>query len=158
MKGQTPVVRLLNQVLTAELTSINQYFLHARICKNWGLIALDKVMYRKSILDMKQSDSLIERILFLEALPNLQMLGALRIGEDTAEILDCNRQLEEEQTSLLKAAIVTCEQAQDFVSRELLVAILDAEEEHLDWIETQHYQITHMGLENYLAAQVVAGD
>lgn len=154
MKGDKQVIEYLNKVLTAELTSINQYFLHARMFRNWGLEKLNQVDYKKSIKDMKQADDLIERILLLEGLPNLQRLGSLRIGEDTPEMLNCDLAFQLEQLPLLKEAIVCCEQHQDFVSRELLEAILEYEENHVDWLETQQYQINALGLEKYLQAQL----
>ncbi|UTW11562.1 bacterioferritin [Marinobacterium rhizophilum] len=154
MKGEQKVITYLNQVLTMELTSINQYFLHARICKNWGFGALNDVQYRKSILDMKQADKLIERVLFLEGLPNLQKLASLRIGENVEEILGCDLALETEQLELLRQAIACCEQQADYVSRELLEAILGQEEEHLDWIETQQTLISQTGLQNYLQSML----
>ena len=135
--------------MTIELTSINQYFLHARIYKNWGLEQLNKKDYKKSIKDMKQADKLIERILFLEGLPNLQQLGRLRIGEHTAEMLQCNLDFELDQIKALRTAIEFCEQEADYVSRELLVEILDDEEEYLDWIESQQFLIDNTGIENY---------
>ena len=154
MKIQTEIVVTLNKVLTSELTSINQFFLHARIYKNWGFSQLNDKCYRKSILDMKQADKLIERILFLEGLPNLQQLGQLSIGEETPEMLACDYQFELNQRTILQQSIAFCEQLQDFVSRDLLTEILEGEEEYIDWIETQQYQIEQMGIEKYLQAQL----
>jgi bacterioferritin len=154
MKGNKQVLVILNEILTFELTSINQYFLHARMFKNWGLEKLNSAAYKKSIKDMKQADQIIERILFLEGLPNLQMLGKLMIGEETAEMLDCDMAFQNSQIPLLKRAISLCEDLQDFVSRDLIVSVLSYEEDHIDWIETQQYQIQHLGLENYLQSQV----
>lgn len=154
MQGHPDVIRILNEVLTSELTSINQYFLHARIYKNWGLVELNNICYKKSIRDMKQADELIERVLFLEGLPNLQALGRLRIGENTEEMLQCDLEFELEQLPLLRQAIALCEQLQDYVSREILQEILEHEEEHIDWINAQQYQIGVMGLANYLQSKV----
>jgi bacterioferritin len=154
MKGNKQVLVVLNEILTFELTSINQYFLHARMFKNWGLEKLNRAAYKKSIKDMKQADQIIERILFLEGLPNLQMLGKLMIGEETVEMLDCDMAFQNSQIPLLRRAISLCAELQDFVSRDLIIAILSYEEEHIDWIETQQYQIKHLGLENYLQSQV----
>ncbi|GGK55508.1 bacterioferritin [Amphritea balenae] len=154
MKEDKKVLSYLNQVLTVELTSINQYFLHARMFRNWGLEALNESAYKKSIKDMKQADELIERILFLEGLPNLQNLGRLRIGEHAEEMMQCDMEMQLEQLSLLKEAIAFCETAQDYVSRELLEAILKYEEDYVDWIETQQYLITNTGIENYLQSQM----
>ncbi|WP_143871330.1 bacterioferritin [Catenovulum sediminis] len=154
MKGNKQVIDYLNKVLTAELTSINQFFLHARMFKNWGLNQLNEKSYKKSIKDMKQADDIIERVLLLEGLPNLQRLGSLRIGEETKEMLTCDMAFQVEQIGLLKEAIAACENAQDYVSRDLLEDILEYEEEHIDWIETQQYQIDNMGIENYLQAQL----
>jgi bacterioferritin len=154
MKSTSAVLTVLNDVLTTELTSINQYFLHARMYKNWGFSELNEKCYKKSILDMKQADKLIERILFLEGLPNLQKLGALSIGEQTEEMLQCDTKVQLAQISQMKAAIELCENEQDYVSRELLTEILEGEEEHLDWLETQEYQIENMGIEKYLQAQL----
>lgn len=153
MKGSPQVIKTLNDVLTTELTSINQFFLHARIYKNWGLTGLNDVCYKKSIKDMKQADKLIERILFLEGLPNLQALGKLRIGEHTEEMLQCDMDFEHAQLPQLRDAIALCETEKDFVSRELLESILAYEEEHVDWLETQHQLISDVGLANYLQTQ-----
>lgn len=154
MHGHPKVLSKLNEVLTFELTSINQYFLHARIYKNWGLQALNDACYKKSIKDMKQADQLIERILMLEGLPNLQALGKLRIGEDTEEMLQCDKDFQHEQLPLLRDVIALCEAEQDYVTRDMITEILQYEEEHLDWLETQQHQISVMGLANYLQAQL----
>lgn len=153
MHSDQAIIRQLNAILTLELTSINQYFLHARMFRNWGLKALNEKDYAKSIKDMKQADSLIERILFLEGLPNLQDLQRLRIGEHTAEMLQCDLEFQLQEIEQLREGIATCEQAHDYVSRDLLEEILEYEEDHVDWIETQHYLITHTGMENYLQSQ-----
>ena len=149
MKGDAKVNEYLNQVLAIELTSINQYFLHARMFKNWGLSALNEKAYKKSIKDMKQADELIERILFLEGLPNLQKLNRLRIGENTAEMLQCDMDQILEQLDVLKEAIAYCESVKDYVTRELLEEIQEYEEEYLDWLETQQQLISQVGIENY---------
>ena len=154
MQGDGTVIGYLNRVLTLELTSINQYFLHARMYRNWGLEELNEKSYKKSIKDMKQADDLIERILFLEGLPNLQQLEKIRIGEYTGEMLQCDMDFEMEQLALLREAIEACEKAQDYVSREVLEDILEYEEEHVDWIEAQQYLIANAGLENYLQSQI----
>ncbi|MCU7987424.1 bacterioferritin [Shewanella sp. SW24] len=154
MKGHPKVVGQLNRVLTCELTAINQYFLHARMFKHWGLEKLNHVEYKKSIQDMKHADKLIERVLFLEGLPNLQQLEKLRIGEHSQEMLDCDLAMVQEQLTLLRDAISLCEAEQDYVSRDLLEDILEDEEEHLDWLESQQELITLTGIQNYLQSQI----
>ena len=154
MQGDGKVIDYLNRVLTLELTSINQYFLHARMFRNWGLEQLNDKRYKKSIKDMKQADELIERILFLEGLPNLQHLEKVRIGEHAREMLDCDMALQMDQLVLLRDAIACCEESQDFVSRDVLEEILEYEEGHVDWIEAQQYLIENTGLENYLQSQI----
>jgi bacterioferritin len=154
MQGNKQVIATLNQILTIELTSINQYFLHARIFKNWALEELNEKAYKKSIVDMKQADNLIERILFLEGLPNLQQLGRLKIGEHTAEMLQCDMDFETEQLIAMRAAIGLCETEKDYISRDLLEKILKAEEEHVDWIESQQFLIANTGIENYLQSMM----
>lgn len=154
MKGNQVVLAILNKVLTSELTSINQYFLHARMYKNWGINALNSKCYKKSILDMKQADKVIERILFLEGLPNLQQLAPLSIGQQTQEMISCDNAFQTAQIAVVRNAITVCEQEQDYVSREMLDSILNDEEEHLDWLETQQYQIDSIGIEKYIQAQL----
>ena len=154
MQSKSNVIRALNDVLTTELTSINRYFLHARMYKNWGFERLNEAAYKKSIKDMKQADELIERILFLEGLPNLQKLNPLMIGEATTEMLGCDLSFQLDQLTQLKEAIALCETEQDYVSRCLLESILEYEEGFVDWLETQEHQIKTMTLENYLQAQI----
>ncbi len=150
MKGNSKVVEVLNKILFHELTSINQYFLHARMFRNWALEELNEKDYKKSIKDMKQADDLIERILFLEGLPNLQHLGKLRIGEHPAEMLQCDLDFQMEQIQELRDAIELCETERDYITRELLEEILEYEEDHVDWIEAQQFLIQNTGIENYL--------
>ncbi|NLG60423.1 MAG: bacterioferritin [Gammaproteobacteria bacterium] len=154
MQGDKKVIELLNKALYNELTAINQYFLHAKMLKNWGLGRWAKHEYEESIDEMKHADRLAERILFLEGLPNFQALGKLKIGEGPCEILECDLALEMEGIPLLREAIAYCEEVDDYVSRELFVDILEDEEEHVDWIETQLDLIERIGLENWLQEQM----
>jgi bacterioferritin len=154
MKGDAGVIQHLNKALYNELTAINQYFLHAKMLKNWGLKELAEHEYKESIDEMKHADRLSERILFLDGLPNFQALGKLRIGENPRELLECDLALEMEAVPDLKAAIAHCEGVGDYVSRELFADILESEEEHIDWIETQLALIARLGEQNYLQTKL----
>jgi len=153
MKGDATVIEHLNRVLKNELTAINQYFLHSRMYKDWGITKLGEHESEESIDEMKHADQIIERVLFLEGLPNLQNLGKLRIGEDVKEMLQCDRDLELDALPDLKASIAYCENHKDFVSRDLFDSILSSEEEHVDWLETQLGLIDKVGIENYIQSQ-----
>lgn len=154
MKGEKKVIQYLNSVLTNELTAINQYFLHAKMFENWGLKKLAENETKESRDEMAHAQQLIERILFLEGLPNLQTLNKLLVGETANEALECDLRLEMIAHPMLKEAIVHCEKVGDFVSRDLFQSILDSEEEHIDWLETQIQLIEKVGLQNYLQSQM----
>lgn len=158
MKGSDEVIEMLNRILYNELTAINQYFLHSRMLKNWGVTKLAEYEYKESIDEMHHADRLIERILFLEGLPNLQDLGKLKIGEDVREMLECDLALEHEALPPLREAIAECERVSDYGTRELLAEILTSEEEHVDWLEAQFDLIERMGLENYVQLQSGSAD
>jgi len=154
MKGDSELIKHLNKALYNELVAINQYFLHARMLKDWGFDKLGEKEYEESIDEMKHADKLVERILFLEGLPNLQDLGRLHIGENVQEILKCDLGLENQAIPDLREGIKYAEHIKDFVSRDLLSEILDNEEEHVDWLETQLSLIDKVGLQNYLQSQM----
>ncbi len=149
MKGDPKVIEHLNKALKLELTAVNQYFLHARMMKNWGVMTLADKIYHESIDEMKHADVLIERILLLDGLPNLQDLDKLMIGEDVRDCLECDLKLERIAHPLYREAAKYCETVEDYVSREVFVRILESEEEHIDWLETQLDLIERIGLENY---------
>lgn len=154
MKGNKKIISLLNKALAVELIAINQYFLHARMYKNWGLDKLNKADYKISIEKMKQADDLIERILFLEGLPNLQELGRLHIGENTPEMIQANLDLEHNSRAVLQEVIAACELEKDYISRDCAEDLLENVEEQIDWVEAQQYLIDNAGLENYLQSMM----
>lgn len=158
MKGDIKVIKLLNAQLTNELSAINQYYLHSRMYKNWGLDKIAKKEYEESIGEMKHADKLIDRILMLDGLPNLQALHKLMIGENTAEMLECDLRLEVAAQRTVKEGILVCEAHNDYVSRELFQEILEDTEEHIDWLETQIDLISKVGIQNYLQAQMSSTD
>jgi bacterioferritin len=154
MRGDPKVIEHLNKTLSNELTAINQYFLHARMLENWGFEKLGGHTYAEAVDEMKHADRLVKRILFLEGLPNMQHLDKLMIGEDVKEILQCDLKLETKAIPELRDAIAYCEGARDYVSRDLLREVLDDEEEHYDWLETQLELLDKMGVQNFLQSQV----
>lgn len=158
MKGDKAVIQALNKVLGQSLIAINQYFLHARVARHWGLEKLNDNFYHQSIAEMKWSDDLIERILLLEGLPNLQDLGKILIGEDVPEVIHCNLRLEKQKIDIITEAITTCEAHQDYVSRQLLVTLKDGNEEYEDWLDTQEDLIKEMGIQNYIQSQMTDDD
>lgn len=154
MQSDPKIISALNRVLTRKLTAINQYFLHARMYKNWGFNQLDSIIYKASIAEMKHADVVIERILFLQGLPNLQELGKLYIGEEPAEMLKLDLKLQNEDAAAIREAMTLCEEQRDYVTRDQLGEILEQQEDHLDWLETQHELIDTLGIEKYLQTKL----
>lgn len=154
MQGDKEVIQSLNKVLGQALIAINQYFLHARIAKNWDIEELNEVFYKQSIKEMKWADQLIERILLLDGLPNLQDYGKLLIGEDVSEMIECDLRLEDQKYKIIQDAITLCEQKQDYVSRKILAGLKDGNEDYLDWLDTQQDLIRDIGLENYIQEKI----
>jgi bacterioferritin len=154
MKGDSKIIDLLNDVLTAELTAINQYFVHAEMCDNWGYDRLEQIIRKHSIGEMKHAEELIERILFLEGIPNMQRLGKINIGENVPEILKLDLALEMDAIPRLNKGVETCRDAGDNTTRMLIEEVLEDEEEHVDWLEAQLDLISQVGAQNYLAQQI----
>lgn len=158
MKGKKEIIDALNEVLTGELTAINQYFLHARMLQDWGLDKLGELEYKASIDEMKHADELIKRILFLEGLPNVQKLDQVKIGTNIEEIIKLDLEVEHRAVPVLKKNIALAEKEQDYVTRQLFLDILESEEEHIDWLETQQSRIEKVGVERYMQTQIVMGE
>jgi len=158
LKFDKAIVDGLNDILTNELSAINQYFLHAKMCQNWGYERLYKKLYKESIDEMRHADQLTERVLYIGGLPNLQRLGKLTIGETVLEQLELDLAFEHRAIPRLREVILLCEQHQDYGSRSLLNSILISEEEHVDWLEAQLEQIQHIGIQNYLSQQIQDGE
>ncbi len=154
MKGSQAIIDALNSVLTKEMTAINQYFLHARMLQNWGLEKIGKLEYAASIDEMKHADMVIKRILFLEGLPNLQKLDKLRVGQDVAEVLKADLEVEYDAVPHLKKCIQLAEQEHDYATRDLFLSILKSEEHHIDWLETQAGLLKAVGVQNYMQSQM----
>lgn len=154
MKGSQAVIDALNSVLTKELTAINQYFLHSRMLQNWGLEKLGRLEYKASIDEMKHADELIKRILFLEGLPNVQKLDRIKIGQTVIEVMECDLEVENAAVPHLKVCIQTAEKELDYVTRDLFLHILESEEEHVDWLETQLGLVKQVGIQNYIQSQI----